>query len=218
MKNFKFSRFILFLLVVAVGLLAPSCNHSITATRKADVFTDFKGLQPLPIEPRYASAELASAFEGILLTVFENGKYYQLSLCYIRYGRQATNWFDENGGKWIGVTYYNEGHTWTDFYHSFKDEDDIDPPYVATIRTDDLLVCSGGDNVSIPYSDTLYDKPVLTDFEVIGCRQGTCLVSRKVDGKVVKQTMPKERLSKQRIPQTYWGELGKELGEEWRKW
>lgn len=194
MKNFKFSRFLIFLLVVATALLAPSCNHSITSTRKADVFTDFKGLQPLPVEPRYASAELATSFEGILLTVFENGKYYQLYLCMVRYGHQT--WFDENDGKWVGVTYFDEknGYTYTDFHHSFKDEDDIDPTYIGTVHTSDLLVCSGGDNVG--------------GIKVIGCRNGNCLVEGSI-------TVKKEKLCHDRLPKTYWPAYKKIWGEQW---
>ena len=195
MKNFKFSRFILFLLVVAVGLLAPSCNHSITTTRKADVFTDFEGLEPLSVEPRYASAELASAFEGILLTVFENGKYYQLHLCIVHYGSQT--WFDENDGRWTSVTYFDKkyGYTYTDFYHAFKDEDDIDPTYIGTIHTSDLLVCSGGDSVG--------------GIKVIRCKNGNCLVEGSAT------TVKKEKLCHDRLPKAYWPAYKRIWGEQW---
>lgn len=195
MKNFQFSKFLLFLLVVATALLAPSCNHSITSTRKADVFTDFEGLKPLSVEPRYASAELASAFEGILLTVFENGKYYQLHLCYVRYGRQT--WFDENDGKWVGVTYFDEenGYTYTDFHHSFKGENDLCPTPIRTIHTSDLLVCSGGDSVG--------------GIKVIGCRNGDCLIEGSTT------TVKKEKLCHDRLPKAYWPAYKRIWGEQW---
>ena len=195
MKNFKFSRFILFLLVVAVGLLAPSCNHSITTTRKADIFNDFEGLKPLSVEPRYASAELATGFEGILLTVFENGKYYQLHLCYVRYGRQT--WFDENDGKWVGVTYFDEenGYTYTDFHHNFKGENDLCPTPIRTIHTSDLLVCSGGDSVG--------------GIKVIRCKNGNCLVEGSAT------TVKKEKLCHDRLPKAYWPAYKRIWGEQW---
>lgn len=158
MKDFSFSRFLMFLLVVATALLAPSCNHSITTTRKADVFMDFNGTDTN--EVRYAMVIPATDFEGIWLKVVDNGRVYPLALCKINYGRQT--WYDENDGKWIGVTFYEDGYTWTEFYHSFKNEDDLDPTFVRTIVTDDYLVCSGGDDITFPWTaDPQKQKPSL---------------------------------------------------------
>ncbi len=199
MKNFQFSKFLLFLLVVATALLAPSCNHSITTTRKADVFMDFNGTDTN--EVRYAMVIPATDFEGIWLKVVDNGRVYPLALCKINYGRQT--WYDENDGKWIGVTFYEDGYTWTEFYHSFKNEDDLDPTFVRTIVTDDYLVCSGGDDITFPWTADPQKAKTLTQFKVEGCRFGICELTTIVDGRKVTLHMDKRIVGQNRIPEQW---------------
>lgn len=199
MKNFKFTKFLFFLLVVATALLAPSCNHSVTTTRKADIFTDFNGTDTNAV--RYATAAPATDFEGIWLKVVDNGRVYPLALCKINYGRQT--WYDENDGKWVGVTFYEDGYTWTEFYHSFKDEDDLDPTFVRTIITDDYLVCSGGDNIAFPWTADPQKAKTLTQFKVEGCRFGICELTTIVDGKRVVIHMDKRIVGRNRIPEEW---------------
>jgi hypothetical protein len=175
MKNFQFSKFLLFLLVVATALLAPSCN---TTLKKASVFTDFNGTDTT--EARYATAAPATDFEGIWLKVVDNGRVYPLPLCRVNYGRQT--WFDENDGKWVGVTFYEDGYTWTEFYHSFKDEDDLDPTFIRAFHTDDYLVCSGGDDIAFPWTADEQREKTLTQFKVEWCRFGICELTTIVDG------------------------------------
>ena len=204
MKNFKFSfsKFLFFLLVVATALLAPSCNHGITTTRKANIFTDFNGTDTT--EARYATAAPATDFEGIWLKVVDNGRVYLLPLCKINYGRQT--WYDENDGKWIGVTFYEDGYTWTEFYHSFKDEDDLNPTFVRTIVTDDYLVCSGGDDIAVPWTADPQKAKTLTQFHVEWCRFGICELTTIIDGKKVVTHMDKRIVGQNRIPEQWRGE------------
>ncbi len=200
MKNFSFLKFLMFLLVVTTALLAPSCNHSITTTRKADVFTDFNGTDTN--EVRYAMVIPATDFEGIWLKVVDNGRVYPFSSSQsINYGRQT--WYDENDGKWIGVTFYEDGYTWTEFYHSFKNEDDLDPTFVRTIVTDDYLVCSGGDDITFPWTADPQKAKTLTQFKVEGCRFGICELTTIVDGRKVTLHMDKRIVGQNRIPEQW---------------
>ena len=196
MKNFQFSKFLLFLLVVATALLAPSCNSTL---KKASVFTDFNGIDTT--EARYATAAPATNFEGIWLKVMDNGRVYPLALCKVNYGRQT--WYDENDGKWIGVTFYEGGHTWTEFYHSFKNEDDTKPKFIRTIVTDDYLICSGGDDIAFQWAADEQKAKTLTQFKVEKCRFGICELTTIVDGKKVTIHMDKRLVSQNRIPEKW---------------
>ena len=196
MKNFQFSRFLIFLLVVATALLAPSCNNTL---KKASVFTDFNGTDTT--ESRYATAAPATDFEGIWLKVVDNSRVYSLPLCKINYGRQT--WYDENDGKWIGVTFYEDGYTWTEFYHSFKDEDDLDPTFVRAFHTDDYLVCSGGDTISFQWTADPQKEKTLTQFKVEWCRFGICELTTIVDEKKITLHMDKRIVGQNRIPEQW---------------
>jgi len=209
MKNFSFSRFLIFLLVVAIALLAPSCNHSITSTRKAEDATNIIFQPPSPYESlaygteRWATARIAEDFDGIWLTVQEKGRKYFTALCYVQHTTidNPQIWEDENEGTWYGYTTFENGHTITRFWHKFKDESEKQLHYINSIITDDYLVCAGGDTATIMYGEGKNKVP--TTFTVEWCRWDICRLTTVIKGKPVVYYLAETLIAQERIPETY---------------